>query len=213
MTPFERIEKNMLRPWVAIPYLCFVTMSFLYFDQSIALYFHQMNLRLKLPFIHWLTHLGTGELYVAGLFILALYFRYVRPIKKHEVRCWFLWLCVFVPYFICAILKINLGRARPELFFDKQLYGFYGFHLNSQYWSFPSGHTSAITGLGLGLVILFPRYCYAFVMSGLLLISTRVLLTNHYCSDVLTTVYLTSLEIVLLVLVLRRKAWLTLAVQ
>jgi len=208
MTPFERLEKNMLRPWVIISYLCFVVLSFLYFDQPIALFFHDKNLGIKLPIIRWFTHLGTGELYVIGLFLLALFYRYIRPNKKNEVRSWFLWLCVLVPYFICAILKINLGRARPELLFDNQLYGFYGLHFDSHYWSFPSGHTSTITGLVLGLIILFPRYCYAFFLSGLLLVSTRVFLTSHYLSDVLTTGYLTFLEVALLIWILRRKAWL-----
>lgn len=208
MTPFEHIAKTLLRPWVAVSYFCLVGLFFLYFDPLLAVFFHEKTLGETWPFIQWLTHLGIGEIYVVGLFLLALFYRYIRPNKTGEVRSWFLWLCVIIPYFICGILKVMLGRARPELLFDHQLYGFYGFHLDSHYWSFPSGHTSTIIGLVLGLTIVFPKYCYAFFFSGLLLIATRVLLTSHYLSDVLTTGYLTFLEVFLLMYFLRKKDWL-----
>lgn len=213
MVPFERLLKVMLQPWVAASYLGFVVLSFLYFDQSIAWFFYDLDLKTKLPIVYWLTKLGTGELYIVGLFLLILYFRYVRPNKTSETRSVFLWLCVFVPYMICAALKLCLGRARPALLFDNQIYGFFGFHLQSSYWSCPSGHTSTIMGLVAGLIILFPRYCYLFLCSGLLLISTRVLLTNHYLSDVMATAYLTFMEVAVLLWIMRRKAWLTSALQ
>jgi len=210
MAPFDRLLKTMLRPWVVVCYLSFMILSFLYFDQPIARFFYGMDLRDKLPFIAWITRLGTGEFYIAGLFLLALFYRYIRPNGIWEIRGWFLWLCVVIPYLICGVLKVCLGRARPELLFDHQLYGFYGPHfINYQYWSFPSGHTTTIMGLVFGLIILFPRYCYAFFFPGLLLVSTRIILTNHYLSDVLTTGYLTFLEVALVLFVLRRKEWLT----
>lgn len=211
MVPFEQVLKMMLRPWVAACYLSVVVLSFLYVDQPIAWFFYDLDLRTKLPFLYWLTTLGTGEFYIVGLFLLVLFFRYVRPDKPSEARSWFLWCCVVIPYVICGLLKVSLGRARPELLFDSQLYGFYGFHLQAIYWSFPSGHTTTIMGLVFGLIILFPRYCTALLWSGFLLISTRVLLTNHYLSDVLTTSYLTMMEVAVLLWIMRRKAWLIFA--
>lgn len=209
MAPFDHLLKIMLRPWVVICYLSFVVVSFLYFDQPIAWFFYEEGLRAKLPVLYWLTQLGTGEFYIAALFLLALFYRYVRPNKTSEIRSWFLWLCVVVPYLVCCVLKISLGRARPELLFSHQLYGFYGLHFQPKYWSFPSGHTTTLMGLVFGLIILFPRYCYAFFITGVLLISTRILLTNHYLSDVLTSGYLTFLEVALVLFVLRRKDWLS----
>ena len=153
--------------------------------------------------------MGLGEFHGLLLALLFLFFRYVRPNKTWETRCLFLWLCLMVPYAICLVFKIALGRARPELLFDHQLYGFYGLHFKALYWSFPSGHTTTIISLTCGLIILFPRYMYGFLSLGLMVALTRILLTNHYLSDVMTTSYLTILEVGLLVFILRRKAWLT----
>ena len=208
MTAFDRIAKKMLRPWVAVCYLSIVALIFLYIDQPVAWFFNDLGLKAKLPILYWMTKLGTGEFYIAALFFLALFFRYAYRNKTWETRSWFLWLCVLTPYVVCGVLKVLLGRARPELLFEQQLFGFYGFHTTPAYWSFPSGHTSTIMGLVFGLIILFPRYCYAFFLSGILLISTRVLLTNHYLSDVITTGYLTLLEITVLFYWLRKTSWL-----
>ena len=208
MAPFDRLLKIMLQPLVATCYLSFVMLSFLYFDQPIAWFFYNLDLKTKLPVLYWVTKLGTGEVYVIVLFLLFMFFRYIRPDTTKETRSLFLWLCVLVPYVLCGVLKVFLGRARPELLFDNQLYGFYGLHLQAVYWSFPSGHTTTIMGLVFGLIVLFPRYSYAFLCAGLLIVSTRVLLTNHYLSDVMTTGYLTLLEVGLLVMILRRKSWL-----
>lgn len=211
MAPFDRFLKTMLRPWVAGCYLGIVVLSFFYFDKLSAYYLHDLNLQVKLPFIYWLTCIGAGEIYISALFLLALFCRYILRNKEWEARTWFLWLCILFPYLICGVLKVTLGRARPDLLFDSQLFGFYGMHFTSTYWSFPSGHTTTIMALVLGLSIIFPRHCCAFLMTGILVVSTRVLLAQHYLSDVMATSYLTLLEVGLLLMVLRRKDWLTLA--
>lgn len=194
----------MLSPGIAISYLCVTVLSFFYFDKPIAYYFHNLALKTKLPAIFWITKLGTGAIYMALFLLLALFFRYIRHNKQWEIRCWFLWLCVLVPNIICGILKVLLGRARPELLFDQQLYGFYGSHINELYWSFPSGHTTTVTSLIIGLSLLFPRFCYAFLIAGFSIIATRILLTNHYFSDVMLTSYLTLIEVGVLLFYLRR---------
>ena len=213
MSPFDRSLKTMLQPWVAISWLSFVVLSFFYLDEPIARFFYELDLRSKLPVLYWLTNLGVGEFYIAGLFLLAMFYRYVRPNQLKQTRSWFLWLCIIFPYVVCLVLKVCLGRARPELLFSHHIYGFFGLHFQHMYWSFPSGHTTTIMGLVFGFIVLFPRYCYLFFFAGLMVVSTRVLLTNHYLSDVLMTSYLTLLEIGLVLLFLRRKAWLNAAYQ
>ena len=123
------------------------------------------------------------------------------------MRSWVLLLCVLIPNIISLALKILLGRARPELLFDQSLYGFYGLHFVRPFWSFPSGHTTTVVGLVLGLMLIFPRHFYAFIVAGLLVISTRVFLTDHYLSDVLGTSYLVLFEVGLLSIIFRDKKW------
>lgn len=195
MTTFDTILKQMMRWWVVIGYLSFTVVSFFYFDKPIAYYFYGLDVKNSLPVIYWLTKLGIGAIDITALLLLALFFRYIYKNKQFETRSWFLWLCALVPNLICLVLKMTLGRARPELLFDDHQFGFYGFHTSSQFWSMPSGHTTTVMGIVFGLCVLFPRYCIAFILFGLGIASTRVFLTDHYLSDVLATTYLTLLEI------------------
>ncbi len=205
---FDRLLTVMTKPWAVLSYISVCIVSFLYLDKPIAYYLHGLDLKTNIPLVYWCTQLGEGLIYIVSFGLLALFFRYIRPNKQWEARAWFLWLCVLIPYFICGVLKVTLGRARPELLFNEQLYGFYGFHTHSPFWSMPSGHTTTITCLVLGLCILFSRYSIAFILAGVVVILTRILLTHHYLSDVLVSSYLAFLEVGLLVYLLKRKAWL-----
>jgi len=103
-------------------------------------------------------------------------------------------------------LKVIFGRARPDMLFNDQLYGFYGLQTHAQFWSFPSGHTTTVMGFVFGLCALFPRHCVAFILTGLIVVSTRILLTHHFLSDVLIASYLALLEVGLLYCIMWRKA-------
>lgn len=208
MSPFDRILKTMLNPWVSMSYLGLTVLSFFYFDKPIAYFFNALDLKSKLPWLNSVSQLNINVISVAVLFLVVIFFRYVHRNKVWEARSLFLWLCALISSVICGVLKIILGRARPELLFDDQLYGFYGLQLKSQFWSFPSGHTTSIMGLIFGLCVVFPRHCYAFILTGLLLVSTRVILSCHFFSDVMATTFLTLLEVGFILFLLRRKAWL-----
>jgi hypothetical protein len=199
MTLFERLFTWMTKPWVMIAYGVLVILSYCYWDKPLAYYFHSLDLKRQFPILSWFTHLGEGALYITLFFFIALYFRFIRPHKFNEKRTWFLWLCILIPYIVCGVLKVTLGRARPELFFTEHLYGFYGFHLHSEFWSFPSGHTTTIMALAFSLSFLFARYSLAFILAGLAIVLTRIMLNQHYLSDVLATSYLTLVGIGLLV--------------
>jgi len=207
MTAFERFARFMLQPVILFLVLGLFVVCYLYVDIPVAYYFHNMDLHSRDPAIVWVTNLGLGAIYFAGFFILALWCRYIMPSAIWEARWWFLWLCAVIPSAICFILKILLGRARPQLLFSDGYYGFYGLRLHDHawhWWSCPSGHTSVIMGVMFGLCVLFPRYMWLFIGSGLCVAISRILLTDHYVSDVLVTSYLTLLEVVALVYVIRR---------
>lgn len=205
MTQFERLWSILIKPWVAVLCLFVIVVSWLYLDKPIAYYLHDLNLIVDYPVLNWVTKLGLGALYFIPLFVIALYYRYIAPNQEWEMRFWFLWLCVVIPSLICLIIKVLVGRARPELMFTQQVFGFYGLKHHASYWSFPSGHTSTIMGFACGLSVLLPRYCYGFIFLGLVIASMRVLLNYHYFSDVLFATFLALVEIGLLTHWLRRK--------
>jgi len=211
MSTFSRFLKFMTKPLVVVICLLTIILCILYVDKPLAEFLNSMNLRTNFSFLNWFTKLGLGIVYFVLLFIAALFFRYVRKNRLWEERMWFLWLSVIVPSTICVFLKVMLGRARPSLWFESKYYGFFGLQYHAPYWSFPSGHTTTIMGLALGLCVIFPRYCYTFLITGFLVAASRVLLTHHYLSDVLTASYITFLEVGLLLWVLEKKSWLRLA--
>jgi membrane-associated phospholipid phosphatase len=184
-------------------------LSFFYVDKSLAIYLHALHLSEHYPFLDAITILGESKLYLVSFFLLALLFRYGIRRVRWEASAWFLWLCVLVPNLICLVLKVLLGRARPELWFQDQLFGFYGFQHQSSFWSFPSGHTTTIMGLIWGLSILFPRYVWIYGIIGFVVVVSRLLLLQHYLSDVMIAAYLALLEVGVLWLLLRQKMHVT----
>ncbi|MFC3907849.1 phosphatase PAP2 family protein [Legionella dresdenensis] len=205
---FSRFLAFMTRPFIALSIVTFIVVAFLYIDRPLAIDLAGIDFRTNLTVMNWFTKLGLGVIYLALFLAAALFFRYVKKNPLWEARMWFLWLCVLIPGVICGVLKVLLGRARPDMLFKSQAYGFYGLQTKAPFWSFPSGHTTTIMGVALGLCVLFPRYCYAFAIGGFLVAASRVLLTHHYLSDVLAASYLTLLEIGLLLWVLQKKNWL-----
>lgn len=183
-TRFIRFCDALCRGWVLISVLVLVALSMKFLDLPLAERLHSLELPLSIPWLQPMTNLALSGAYLVLLAVMALSAQWVFHRAHLASRMWFLWGCVALPNAFCLVLKITLGRARPELWFTEHLYGFYGPHRASLYWSFPSGHTSTIMGFVLGLSALFPRHCIAFIGTGLLIASVRILLVQHYLSDV-----------------------------
>lgn len=198
MHKIERFITRITHPVVMVLYLCLVAGAYVWVDQPLALYIHALDVSDRYPFWEWITQLGRSGLWLILLPLIVLFFRYVKPVKQIEIRMLFLWIMVVICYGICFILKYCLGRARPPLLFNQHIFGFYGYHTEKLYHSFPSGHTTIITALGLGLAILYPKQRWWFLALGGLVMLSRILLTYHYLSDVLASFYLVVIEYKLL---------------
>lgn len=208
MTLFERIFSWMTKPSVVMVYFLCVVLSYYYLDRSLVIYISSQHMNEHYLFLNGLTLLGENKFFLTGLMLIALFFRWVKKNRVFEERAWFLWLCVVVCNLICLLLKISIGRARPELLLQENIYGFFGFQTHSTYWSLPSGHTTTIMSLAFGLSIIFPRQAAWFLISAFCVALTRILLLQHYLSDVLTATFLTLIEVGVLSLILRRKEYL-----
>ncbi|GAB4186217.1 MAG: hypothetical protein Tsb0015_03830 [Simkaniaceae bacterium] len=85
------------------------------------------------------------------------------------------------------IIKMFLGRARPELFFQQGIYGFTFFTLNAGYFSFPSAHAAVVCCLGLNF---FPRNPWLVLLFSLIISISRLILLQHFVSDIIAGVFL-----------------------
>lgn len=174
---------------------------FLFIDKPLAVFFHHQHIFSCLPpLVDLLSHVSW---YVIAFFLLGLYLRFVKGAVWAARDAFFMGAWMMFAYLLCSGFKVLLGRARPELWFSKHIFGFYGWQWGHAYHSFPSGHTTVFMSLTLGLAYFFPRYGGYVLLLGLLLSLTRVIFAHHYLSDVIGTSIL-----IFIAFVWARRTWL-----
>ena len=174
--------------------------SYLYFDKPLISYFHTLagsNVELVFDYI---TEFGIGGYWI--FYPGGIYFIY-RLSKKYPLGpAWlkqlleknrdyrmqvmaFISLTTIASGLTANIFKLIFARYRPVEFIESGNFGFTWFDYGYRLASFPSGHSATALGVAMAFVLLFPRYMLIFVLVGLLIIFSRVVLTEHYLSDVL----------------------------
>jgi membrane-associated phospholipid phosphatase len=165
--------------------LLFCVASFFFFDKPVTLFFHQFDAGLWHRVWKAVTKAGQSEWYlVAGLLLFAQFWRWNR---KLSMKGLFLFSTVAVSGLAADIIKYIVGRARPELFLEQGIYGFdlFGWHLEHAWTSFPSGHSATALSAALTLSMLYPRFRAAFMAGAILIVASRIVLCEHYLSDVM----------------------------
>ncbi|HHD79343.1 MAG TPA: phosphatase PAP2 family protein [Epsilonproteobacteria bacterium] len=162
---------------------------YLYADKELTIYFHQMSGNELKDFFHFLTRFGKSEWYLIPSISLYAWFRYTRHFLYAKQA-----LYVFVTNVVAGLgvwlFKVPFGRARPELYFKEDIYGFQWFEITPKYASFPSGHTITVISTAVALSLLFPRWKYPILLFGTLVALSRVVITAHYLSDVVFASFL-----------------------
>lgn len=208
MTQFDKTLQIMKKFWLVDVFAVLMVVCFLFVDKPLAIYLQQLDLRTNMHWLYWVTALGQWKIYVLLFLGLALFFRFIKKDNKSEKNAWFLLACIVLVNIINCVVKIVLGRARPELWFTHHEYGFYWFALKNDYWSMPSGHSMTISALVSGLGVVFPRYFWPLLLVVLMVLASRVLLTYHYLSDVLMGFYLAVLGVGLIASYFKQKGFL-----
>lgn len=86
--------------------------------------------------------------------------------------------------------KYLLGRYRPIMLFEHNLYGLHFFSSKWELNSTPSGHTIRAFSLLTALSLLYRRFTIVFLNVALLIGVSRVVTTAHYPSDVLFSAFI-----------------------
>ena len=209
MIKLNQLLKGLLNPVTVLGVMLLIGLCYFYVDRPLVNWLVHFNLLKNFPVLMWITNLGNSSIDLVIIFVVALVFRYGYVEPLWEQRAWFLWLCVACSNLICGVLKVILGRARPDLWLQSHEFGFFWLKMDSLHMSFPSGHTTTIMSMAFGFSVLFPRFWYWFLSVGALVVLSRVLLLQHYLSDVLAAIYLTLLVVMSLVCVLRKQGWMT----
>jgi len=140
----------------------------------------------------YISYLAQGsfiKLGIAAGFILSIM---VDPGLKRKWTRNLLFICVTgaSAIIIGEGLKYLLARYRPVMLFEHNLYGL---HFFSSKWaenSTPSGHTVRAFSLLTAVSLLHRRFAAVFLSVAALIGVSRVLVTDHYPSDVLFGAYI-----------------------
>ncbi|MFZ5532813.1 MAG: phosphatase PAP2 family protein [Pseudomonadota bacterium] len=143
----------------------------------------------------WITHAGdslwvlSAALLVGALGLLVQR-RAAAPLlraraQRISLACAFVFFSVASSGVLVNALKYAFGRARFNALMLRGEYGFYFFEGGYDFSSFPSGHANTALAVSVALACLWPRARRLFLLAGVLLASSRVVLTAHYLSDAL----------------------------
>jgi membrane-associated phospholipid phosphatase len=97
-------------------------------------------------------------------------------------RLGYVYLAVGVPGLAVTIVKRWIGRVRPSA---QGPFAYEPFSWRPDYASFPSGHTATACGALVAIGFLFPRARPVLWVYALLIAASRIIVDEHYPSDVI----------------------------
>lgn len=159
-------------------------MSFFYLDIPLAHYCRELR-QSVLKIANIVTVLGESFWYYAILIPVFIYFRFLVKNKPWSMRIFFLFLSLSASGLISTLIKWLVGRYRPVMLLNENLFGFTYFGIGHEWTSFPSGHAVTAFSAAAAVSILCPRAGIpAFIIAASIGV-TRVILTSHFLSDVI----------------------------
>ena len=148
------------------------------------------------PSLWWvriLTDFGKDEYVLAvlaGLLIaVAIVSPALRGIRRSLLvglgkRLQFIFWAVAVSNLVTEVLKYCIGRGRPFVGGEANVFHFSHFAGNPAYYSFPSGHATTAFALAFAVSAVWPQARVAMAIYALIIAATRLVLVAHHPSDV-----------------------------
>lgn len=173
--------------WLTLATALLCTLSYAFIDEPLARYFHGASPSLRAVFA-FITNFGQGGVYLVPLGLIVIAALWLR-LPALAWRSGFVFAAVAIPGLLIDIFKPVFGRARPELLFRENLFGFTWRGPHADLWSFPSGHSVTIVALATALYAIYPPAWPAYVLLALLVTASRIIVDAHYLSDVIAGAY------------------------
>ena len=148
------------------------------------------------PSLWWmriLTDFGKDEYVLSALAVLLVVVAVISPALRGiqrslllglGTRLQFLFLAVAVPALIGELIKWSVGRGRPFVSGDANVFNFSHFAGTPAYSSFPSGHAICAFALAFAVSSVWPKARGVMIVYALVIAATRLVLLAHHPSDV-----------------------------
>ena len=141
--------------------------------------------------------IGTGYIAASALGLAGAFFcRRMKLAPRHEAvlarlqRFCLLSLAGFAASgAVVNLTKLLAGRHRPRDLFGQSEYGFAPFKFLHGLDSFPSGHSQTIFVVATVFALAMPKRWRSLGLAASLVAASRVVMTNHYLSDVVVGSY------------------------
>lgn len=173
----------------------FCLASFYLFDTPTALFFNRFRDTPWWDAWKVATIAGESQWYLIGG--LALFALFLKTKRKIAMKGLFLFSTVAASGIAADIMKVLFGRARPKLLLNEGIYGFGFLRFGHEWASFPSGHSATAFSVAVTLSLLFPRFRILFLSAAAVVAASRVVLVQHYISDIVAGSILGAATVVL----------------
>lgn len=193
---------------------------FVSYNIDIGFYVFFVNLNNSLQYIYLkeffeqITVLGDSAwYYIFSLFLIIFFYllkksnyfkNFNSSIEIYKNFSLFLFFALIVTGLITQLLKHIIARPRPNYTSFEDGLGFNFFSLNSEFHSFPSGHTSTIFAVALVISFFTPRLKYFLIFFAGIIALSRIAVGAHFFTDVAGGIAVSCLGIKLTKLFLKR---------
>ena len=147
----------------------------------------------SLWWVRILTDFGKDEYVLAVLAGLLIAVAIVSPALRGVqralllglgTRLQFIFCAVAAPVLVTELIKWIVGRGRPFVGGEANVFNFSHFAGTPAYSSFPSGHATTAFALAFAVAAVWPASRMAMVVYALIIAATRLVLLAHHPSDV-----------------------------
>jgi membrane-associated phospholipid phosphatase len=180
--------------------------SYALVDRPVTIFFQDLDPEIVQVF-QWITKLGKSTGYLVGFAALFVFFKFFRRRPIAANRALFLFAAVALSGLTTDLIKPLVGRLRPKLLFEANLYGFEPLRIGYEYNSFPSGHATTVFALAAALSFFFPRWRLPLFSFAAVAGLSRIIVGSHYLSDVMAGAYVGVMTVFALVLFCRHSSW------
>ena len=177
-------------------FLIVLVLLIIFIDRRLAQYFHDSVTQTQYLFWNSITQVGDALYVLIGAVIMMGFYKFNRYIFNAG---YFLFASVAVSGIITDILKVFIGRSRPKLFLENNIYTLEPFSdVIAYYWSMPSGHTTTVFATVSVFSILYPKHKYSLFAIAIIVALSRVVIQKHYLSDIVVGAIIGSISTTIL---------------